>query len=139
MFRSRFLLTGLAFVLLLFASDADSQTITKRVVFAKGRSSASFKHRLPTRYADYDAYLVRARKGQTLTIKLIADDPKASISIFETKVLGPGEDSIIGDAEFPRSWSGKLPLTSEYSIQVYGPRSIDDRARGNYTIEITIR
>lgn len=139
MLRQFFPLAGIVFILCLCAQFGAAQAIEKRVVFAKGKNSATYAHKLPSRYADYDAYVLRAKKGQTLTVKLLADDPNAYISIYEIKVLGPDEDSVIGDVEYPREWSGKLPITSEYSVQVYGPRSIDGRARGSYTIEITVR
>jgi len=139
MIRKLFPPAGLLLVLCVAAQLGAAQTIEKRVVFAKGKYSATYAHKLPSRYADYDAYVLRAKKGQTLTVKLHADDPNAYISIYEIKVLGPDEDSIIGDIEYPRQWSGTLPITSEYSVQVYGPRSIDGRAHGSYTIEISIR
>ena len=138
MIRRLFPLGGLVFILCVAAQLDSAQTIEKRVVFQKGKNSATYTHKLPSRYADYDAYVLRAKKGQTLSVKLLADDPNASISIYEIKVLGPDEDSMIGDIEYPREWSGKLPITSEYSVQVYGPRTIDGRARGSYTIEITV-
>jgi len=138
MIRKLFPPAGLLLVLCAAAQLGAAQTIEKRVVFAKGKYSATYAHKLPSRYADYDAYVLRAKKGQTLAVKLLADDPNAYIAIYEIKVLGPDEDSMIGDIEYPREWSGKLPITSEYSVQVYGPRSIDGRAHGRYTIEISI-
>lgn len=118
-----------------------SAQIEKRVVFAKGKTSATFRGKLPANYADYDAYIVKARKGQTLTVTLTTDDPNAYITIYETQQLGPEDDMIsAGGAQFPRTWSGKLSLSSEYSIQVYGARTIDDRSRGAaYNIHISIR
>ena len=125
---------------LLFPSLLDAQ-VEKRVVFAKGKSLATLRGKLPANYADYDAYIIRARKGQTLSARLITDDPNAYITVYETKQLGPDEDMISGgDEQYPKVWSGKLPIKSEYSVQVYGASVIDQRStRSAYSIEISIR
>ncbi len=134
---------ALAVGLLLFlalAFSAQAQTV-KRVQFQKGKTVASFKGKLPLQYADYDAYVLRARKGQTLSVKLITDDADASITVYETKILGPGEDAITPEEPKPLSeWSGKLPLTSEYSVQIYGPPNFAQKGTGKtYTIEISVK
>ena len=125
--------------LLLFSAMLRAQ-VEKRVVFAKGKSSATYRGRLPRNYAAYDAYFFRAKRGQTLTVKLTATDPGAYLAIYETKQLGPDEDMISAGAEYPRDWSGKLPITSEYSVQIYGVSEAGKRSTGAaYSIEITIR
>jgi hypothetical protein len=62
-------------------------------------------------------------------------------AIYETKELGPDEDMILPNNENLRLFTGKLPITSEYSVQVYGVSSIDDKdpTGAAYTIEISIR
>jgi hypothetical protein len=128
-------------MLFVFALAAEAQTAGKRVQFAKGKTSAVYRGKLPRNYADYDYYVLRARKGQTLSVKLITDDADASITVFETQKLGPGEDAITPEEPKPlREWSGKLPITSEYSIQIYGPPDFDKKGTGKaYTIEISIK
>ncbi|HEY8559760.1 MAG TPA: hypothetical protein VIL74_05110 [Pyrinomonadaceae bacterium] len=118
-----------------------AQTVGKRVQFPKGKNSVVYKGKLPRSYADYDYYTLRARKGQTLTVKLITDDPDASITIYETQKLGPDEDGVTPDEPKPlREWSGRLPITSEYSIQIYGPDGVDKKGTGKpYALEITIK
>lgn len=113
----------------------------QRVVFPRGKDSVTLSGKLPRKYADYYYYLVRARKGQTLTVSLDSADPGAHLAIYETKKLGPDEDTILAPTDHPREWSGELPITSDYSIQVYGVREVDDKsAKGlPYTITITIR
>jgi hypothetical protein len=52
------------------------------------------------------------------------------------------EDAIYANNdEKLRAWSGKLPITSEYSVQIYGVNSIDDKdpSGAAYTIEISLR
>jgi hypothetical protein len=127
-------------ILFLLVFPAEGQTV-KRVTFQKGQTSATFKGKLPLRYADYAAYVLRARKNQTLTVRLITDDPDASMTVFETKILGPGEDGITPEEPKPlRDWSGKLPLTSEYSVQIYGPGEFGKKGTGKtYTLEISVK
>ena len=68
-------------------------------------------------------------------------DRDASFAVYETKELGPAEDTILANDEKSRQWSGKLPIKSEHSVQVYGVSSIDDRDASGaaYTIEISLR
>ena len=116
--------------------------VTKRVVFPKGKKTVSYKGKLPKQYASYDAYVLRAKKGQTITVKLTTADADASFSIYETKELGPEEDAIYSNTqEILHEWSGKLPITSEYSVQIYGVSNIDDKdvSGAAYTIEISLR
>ena len=141
--RTKYLLAAClsVFLLMLFSAEINAQ-VEKRVVFAKGKFGASYKGTLPRNYADYDAYVLRARRGQTLSFKLATTDPNAYVAVFETQQeLGPEEDMIsAGDEQYPRIWSGKLPVTSEYSVHVYGARSFGQTSsRAPYTIEITIR
>ena len=131
----------IGFVILFWLVFPIEAQIVKRVRFKKGQTSATFTGKLPLNYADYHAYVLNARKGQTLTVRLISDDPDASITVYETKQLGPDEDGITPDEPKPlREWSGKLPITSEYSVQVYGPDNIDKKGTGkSYTLEISVK
>lgn len=128
------LITAVLTVSNIFAVD-----FVKRVVFPKGKNTVIYKNKLPGQYADYHAYTLRAKKGQRITVKLTTDDADASFSVFETKELGPDEDMIFGNQHDVRMWSGKAPITSEYSIQIYGVKDIDDKPSGaSYSIEITL-
>jgi len=69
MIRKLFPLGGLVFVLCVAAQLDSAQTIEKRVVFQKGKNSATYTHKLPSRYADYDAYVQDPR---AVTEKLLA-------------------------------------------------------------------
>lgn len=128
----------LLFLAMAFPPEVFGDGIEKRVVFQKGKTSAKYKGKLPREYADYDSYYFRARKGQTLSVRLTTDKSEGYLAIYETKVLGPDEDTILGNDEKSRDWSGKLPVTGEYSVQVYGA-SENGINRAPYTIEITLR
>lgn len=137
----RRLVIALLVVSFVFSPEVSGAEITKRVVFPKGKKSVSYKGKLTRQYASYDAYLLRAKKSQTLTVKLTTTDRDASFAVYETKELGPDEDTILPNNETLRQWTGKLPITSEYSVQVYGVSSIDDTDASGaaYTIEISLR
>jgi hypothetical protein len=113
--------------------------VEKRVVFAKGKTSATYAGKLPPYAADYDAYFFRARAKQRLSIKLTTTDPDAYLAVFETKTLGPAEDTILANDKKSREWSGDLPISSEYSVQVYSTSSDRKSSGAAYTIEISLR
>jgi hypothetical protein len=128
-----------AIAVVLQASQVFAVDVLKKVVFAKGTNTAVFKGKLPGQYASYDAYVLRVRKGQRITVKLTTDDPDASFSIYETQKLGPDEDLIFDSKPDFKQFSGLAPITSEYSIQIYGVKDIDDKpSRAAYSVEITV-
>ncbi|CAN5714731.1 hypothetical protein BH18ACI1_BH18ACI1_16840 [soil metagenome] len=136
------LIIALLVVSFVFSPEVSGAEITKRVVFPKGnKTSVSYKGKLTREYASYDAYLLRAKKGQPLSVKQTTPDRDASFAVYETKELGPDEDTILPNNETLRRFTGKLPITSEYSVQIYGISSIDDRDASGaaYIIEISLR
>lgn len=124
-------------VALVYPPEIFADGIVKRVVFGKGKSSAAYRGKLPKQF-DYDAYVLRARKSQVLSVKLISDDAEGFLAIYETQEYGPDEDTILEYGERRKEWSGRLPITSEYSVQVYDA-SENGVNRAPYTIEISIR
>ena len=128
---------GFVAVVLLSSPEIATAQIEKRVVFTKGRAVSSFRGRLPLDPL-YDAYFFRARKGQMLTVKLTCEDSDAYIAIYETKELGPGEDTILANDRRSRQWTGRLPVTGEYSVQIYDAAE-NGLTRFPYTIAITLR
>lgn len=132
-------LVAMTLAMIIWTSNAFGTEVVKRVVFAKGKTTATYKNKLPGSYADYHAYVIKLKKGQRLTVTLTTTDVDASFSIFETKQLGPDEDMIFDSKPDYRQFSGLAPITSEYSIQIYGLKDIDDKpSRSPYTVEITV-
>jgi len=123
---------------LVFPPEVAGAGVEKRVVFPKGRTAVSYRGRLPLREANYDAYFFPAKKMRTLSVKLTCDDPEAYLAIFETKELGPDEDTILANDKRAREWAGQLPVTGEYSVQVYDA-SENGINRAAYTLEISLR
>jgi predicted ATPase len=65
-------------------------------------------------------------------------DAEAYLAIYETKELGPDEDTILANDQRSREWTGRLPVKGEYSVQVYDA-SENGINRAAYTIEISLR
>lgn len=123
---------------LAFPPEVFGAGVEKRVVFPKGRTTVSYRGKLPLHEGNYDAYFFPAKKARTLTVKLTCDDPEAFLAIYETKELGPDEDTILGFDKRAREWTGPLPVTGEYSVQVYDA-SENGINRAAYTLEISLR
>jgi hypothetical protein len=112
--------------------------IVKRVIFPKGKTTVSYRGKTPLHEGNYDAYFFPAKKMQTLTVKLVCDDAEAYLAIYETKELGPDEDTILANDLRSREWTGRLPVKGEYSVQVYDA-SENGINRAAYTLEISLR
>jgi hypothetical protein len=125
---------ALALALLAPASPASALAggTETQVRFAKGRSSASYKGTLPVGTAEYDAYVLRARAGQSLSVRLTSDDAAAYVIVFAMD-LGPAEDRMTPEEPI-RDWSGKLPVSGGYSVQVY----TEGEGGAAYTLEIGV-
>ena len=125
---------------ILFSPNLLAQDVVRKVVFAKGSSQAVVAGRLPRSFADYHAYTLKIRKGQTLSISLETANKDAYVAVYETRILGPDEDAILANDEHSRSWSGPVPVTSTYSVQVYGSSSIDHpSSESPYKLTISVR
>lgn len=125
---------------LVFPPEALGQDVTKRVVFSKDKTSVAYKGKLQRIYTGYDSYIFRAKKGQTLSVKLATSDPGAILAIYETKVMDSAENTIVGNDQKLREWSGKLPVKGQYEVQVYVVSSTDESSSGAaYTVTITLR
>jgi hypothetical protein len=105
----------------------------RSVQFAKGASSATVKGTIEgDRTVDY---LLRARAGQTMNVKL---DTRHSALYFN--VLPPGSDTAlhVGSTDGNR-WSGALPADGEYRVRTYLMRSAARRGEsGAYTMTIGV-
>jgi len=130
-------LTSLVFASLIFPPEVLGDGIEKRVVFPKGKATVTYRGKVPFG-GDRDSYVVRAAKGKTLSVKLISEDAEAFIAIYETKVLGPEEDTVLGFDKKVSVWSGKVPVTGEYDVQVHDA-SENGINRAPYTIEISLK
>ena len=121
----------IAALLLLLPLDAalaqKGKSIVRRVNFPRGRTTAVLRGAV-RRGISHD-YLLRARAGQTMLLHLTSDSPQMSLTI-----LKPGGETWMFDT---RDWSGELPLTGTYRINVLPDTTTERPTR--YALEITIR
>ncbi len=116
-----------------FAAD---KVTSVSVHFEKGTSSASMKGS----FAGYDSveYSLGAKAGQTLTVR-IAGNSNANFNIFAPGDK-PGAATAIGSGSVGADWSGPLPKSGNYTIQVFQMRASARRAEAvPYTISFAIR
>ena len=131
---SRKLIAGHALLatLLLLASLATGsaqkgKSVIRRVNFPRGRSTVVLEGTV-RRGLSHD-YLLRARAGQTMTAHLSTNAGGMSLTI-----LKPDGETWIYDT---KEWSGELPFTGTYRINVLPDTTTEQRTR--YALEVTIR
>ncbi len=133
-FRS-ILLTALLALTPALGGAADKVTTTP-VQFAKGTSSATLRGTV----AGYDTvrYTVAARAGQTMTVTL-AGSANANLNVYAPGVV-PGQGEALGSTDEARRWTGTLPASGTYVVQVYQMRAQARRGeKAPHTLTITIR
>jgi hypothetical protein len=126
--RMRPWLAALAIVTLMAASTSAAE----RVSFGKGISSVTVSGKVE----DGHDYALRAKAGQTLTVAL-----KATPGVY-FNVMAPGNDTAIVNASITgeTTWSGKLPTTGDYVVQVYQMRSATRQGKNpGYAVTFTIK
>lgn len=119
-------------VLLLAAPITLAQT---RIRFPRGRTTVILKGKTtggPSESGGMNpvTYVLRARKGQQMTLHLTSAKRNAVFGIY-----APGMD-LIEDASNGTDWSGVLPKTGDYEIMVF-PR--DEVTDTTFTLEVAIR
>lgn len=121
---------ALALISTLVPLQVFAQGVTKKVRFARGTSSTTIRGGVMR--GDRDRYLVGARAGQTMTVKITSLEKNAVFQIYfsgEQESL-PGA----GETDDATRWSGRLPADNEYVIVVGGTRG-----NASYTLTISIK
>ncbi|WP_448133428.1 g-type lysozyme inhibitor [Stenotrophomonas rhizophila] len=132
-FRS-ILLTALLALAPTLAGAADKVTTTP-VQFAKGTSSATLRGTV----AGYDTvrYTVAARAGQTMTVTL-GGSANANLNVYAPGVV-PGQGEALGSTDETRRWTGTLPASGTYVVQVYQMRAQARRGeKAPHTLTVAI-
>jgi len=106
-----------------------------RVKFPPGRTTVVLNGRTiggPSESGGMDpvGYILRAGKGQTMTLHLTSAKKNAVFGLY-----APGMDLVEG-AQSVKDWSGELPKTGDYEIIVFPE---DEATNTTFTLEITIR
>jgi hypothetical protein len=108
----------------------------KRIKFPAGKNSIILKGTTtggPSESGGMNpvSYVVRANKGQTMTLRLTSAKKNAVFAVYL-----PGMTDFLVYTTSKPSWSGKLPKTGDYEILVFPEDEITNTA---FTLEIIIR
>lgn len=109
---------------------------TVPVSFVKGSSSATMKGN----FGGYDSvnYTLSARAGQTMTVK-ITGSSSANFNVFKPGDA-PGNATAVGSGSVGTDWSGALPATGKYTVQVFQMRASARRGEQvPYTVTFRIQ
>jgi hypothetical protein len=105
-------------------SEGDDENGREIVKFAKGKTSATYEYGLVR--GERRTYVVEAKKGQTMAVRIEAEENNAVFNITKN-------GKIIDTAEETDKWVGTLPSDGKYEIEVGGTRG-----NASYIIEISV-
>lgn len=128
------LITASAFAIV-FPQQASADT-GRKVIFPKGKKSVSYSSKLPSEMGKYYYYLISARKGQKLTVKLDSKAEGAMFAIYGTTPRNGMEDVLLSFDHQAREFSDMVPDTKGYWIRVYN--EANKRRPERYKITITL-
>ena len=112
---------------------AQTDIQSQRVQFARGTSSTTIKGSIKG-YAIRD-YVVGARAGQTMTVKLTTPH---TANYFNVTPAGADTAIFVGSTS-GNSFRGTLPVSGDYTVRVYLMRSAARRNEtANYTLAISV-
>ena len=119
----------LAFSLAAFVPVSSAGT-TKRVKFARGRTSAVLKGSLGLQ--ETITYVLGARAGQTLILHVSIPDRQPNQHVVFSIVDPAGEDLL---ESYDTDWTGELKRTGDYKVLL----STFESPAAPYVLEVTIR
>ena len=115
-------------ILLVAAGAAEAgRDRTRRIRFESGRTTKVIKDAVVR--GDRDRYLLRASAGQTLIVHITSEENNAVFDIYR-----PGGRRTLENAQESMDWTGTLPRSGDYIIEVGGTRG-----NATYTLEVTVR
>ncbi len=112
-----------------FSPLAKADGITRRIRFAKGKSSAVLSNAVIR--GDEDTYMVGAKAGQKMSLKITAVESNAAFCIEKP---GGGYLENAGEGDDQTVWTGTLPDSGDYKITVGGTRG-----NATYKLSVTIK
>lgn len=119
---------NIIFVLLACAPGAQADEF-RRIKFAKGKTSITISGAVLR--DEVNTYIVKARRGQRMSVKVSSTENNAVISILDTAfeyIKG------VGEMDNRTDWSGKLPESGDYKIEV-----APTRGNASYRLTISIK
>jgi hypothetical protein len=126
MTKIRALLVAALLLMTAITSPAQSDR-TMRIRFARGRTTKVIKDAVVR--GTQDRYLLRAGRGQTLTVHITSLEDNAVFDVY-----APGSRHPLDGAQETVDWTGELPRNGDYVISVGGTRG-----NATYTLEVTVR
>ena len=99
---------------------------TRRIRFDRGRTTKVIRDSVVR--GTRDRYLLRASRGQTMIVHITSLEENAVFDVYPT-----GGQPLDG-AQETTDWTGELPRSGDYVIEVGGTRG-----NASYTLEVTIR
>lgn len=119
------MLTALLLITVMAAPGQSDRT--RRVRFQRGRTSTVIKDAVVR--GTRDRYILGARAGQTLIVHITSVEDNAVFNVY-----APGGKRVLDGAQETTDWTGELPRSGDYVIEVGGTRG-----NATYTLEVTIR
>src|SRR3954462_14011759 len=116
-----------ALLLMTSAAAEAGRDRTRRIRFESGRTTKVIKDAVVR--GDRDRYLLNARAGQTLIVHITSEENNAVFDIYR-----PGGRHALENAQESTDWTGALPRSGDYIIEVGGTRG-----NASYTLEVTVR
>src|SRR3954452_8496289 len=125
--KLRVLLIAALLLMTTVVAEAGGRDRTRRIRFESGRTTKVIKDAVVR--GDRDRYILHARAGQTLLVHITSEENNAVFDIYR-----PGGKRTLENAQESTDWSGSLPRTGDYIIEVGGTRG-----NASYTLEVTVR
>lgn len=133
--RTISVLISLSFLILISCSIVAAQGGGKaepgRIQFKRGTSSTTISDKV--RGDEQAEYILSAKKGQRLTIKLTSVPAKSSVF----QILGENNDTLGLEYDANFDYAGVLPKTGDYFISVRRPTAAKGTSR--YKLTVTVR
>jgi hypothetical protein len=126
-----------SFLLLLFAvagaasAQHGGKAEPNRIEFKRGSYTTTIS--AAVRGDEEAEYVIAARQGQKLVIKLTSVPAKSSVF----QILGPENDTLGLEFDANYNYSGVLPTTGDYFISVKRPTTAKGKSR--YRLTVTIK
>lgn len=115
---------------------AADKVTTVPVNFAKGANSAQVNGKL--KGDDTVQYTLSAMSGQRMTVQ-ISGSNNANFNVFAPGDQ-PGQSSALGSGGVGSDWTGALPASGKYTVQVFQMRASARRGEAvPYTISFSIK
>jgi len=129
-------------LLLLGSGCLRAEGVTKAIQFQKGKTSATVSATVVR--GDTDRYTIVAEQDQTMTVALTSKEKNAALTIYAPGYSVTQEDGVsiiagetlagAGEGEDAAGWSGILPTSGKYLIDVGGTRG-----NASYKMTVTIQ